>query len=138
MTAEFKIKRLVDDVVLPAKGYQSDAGFDLFLPKDVRLTQKPQLIKLGFSMSLPVGYEGQIRPRSSSALRGIYVPLGTIDPGYRGEVGLIAWTHYPSLTVEKGSRIAQMVIAQLPPVYLASVAELPDSERGSNGFGSTG
>ena len=134
----FKVKRLTDDAMLPKKAHPSDAGFDLFVPKDVQLTRSPQIIKLGFSMSLPVGYEGQIRPRSSSALRGMFIQFGTIDCGYRGEVGVIAWSQYPSLRVEAGTRIAQMVISQLPPMSLESVADLPESERGSNGFGSTG
>lgn len=138
MSVSFKIKRLTDDAIMPEKAHASDAGFDLFVPKDVQLTHIPQIVKLGFSMSLPPGYEGQIRPRSSSALRGMQVQFGTIDCGYRGEIGVVAWSFYPSLIVEAGTKIAQMVISELAPVHIELVADLPASERGENGFGSTG
>jgi dUTP pyrophosphatase len=89
-----------------------------------------------------VGYEAQIRPRSGLALKQAVTLLntpGTIDAGYRGEVGIILYTAgRENFLVERGDRIAQMVIQQLPEVTLEPAAELAGSQRGAGGFGSTG
>lgn len=145
-----KIKRLHREVQLPKRLSLHAAGLDLYLPEGVTVGPDPQRITLGFSMELPRGYEAQIRPRSSSLRRGINVMFGTIDPDYRGEVALNAWTT-PSydpvlgreligryLKLEAGDRIAQMVISRTVWLDFDVVSELSETERGEGGFGSTG
>jgi len=133
-----KFKKLREDVRLPERKHLSDAGFDLYVPEATTLDFIPKIIKLGFAMELPPGHEGQIRPRSSSALHDIFVQFGTIDQDYRGEIGVIAWTRNRSITVFKGDRIAQLVVARMADVFAVEVDELSDTERGTGGFGSTG
>ena len=93
-------------------------------------------------MELPVNYEAQIRPRSGLALKHnitLTNSPGTIDAGYRGEVGVIMFNHGPAeFEVKRGDRIAQMVITELPEVELDLVESLSESDRGAGGFGSTG
>lgn len=153
-----EFKKLHEDSKLPQKAHASDAGFDLHahsvkfdlgdndLTSAFGFTLQPgsqALVKCGFGMALPVGFEGQVRPRSGLALKhGISVvnSPGTIDAGYRNEVGVILINHgNKPFLINKGDRIAQLVIQQLPEVEVLEVAELSDtSERGQAGFGSTG
>jgi dUTP pyrophosphatase len=100
------------------------------------------LIKTGFAMALPDNYEAQIRPRSGLALKhGISVlnTPGTIDADYRGEVGVILVNHGSEpFTVQRGDRIAQMIIAPFVQADFQQVSELSETERGAGGFGSSG
>lgn len=100
------------------------------------------LVPTGLQMALPEGYEAQIRPRSGLAYRNGITMLntpGTIDADYRGEVKVLAINHGDeAFTIHHGDRIAQMVIAPVQQMFVEEVDELPDSERGSGGFGSTG
>ena len=100
------------------------------------------LVKTGLAMALPEGYEAQVRPRSGLALkRGITVlnTPGTIDEGYRGEVGVILFNSGSEpFKVSVGDKIAQMVVAPVTRAEIAEVAELDGTERGAGGFGSTG
>ncbi|MEM6750444.1 MAG: dUTP diphosphatase [Planctomycetota bacterium] len=131
---------------LPAYQTEHAAGMDLCacLPEGP-VTLEPggrAMVPLGFAMALPVGYEAQVRPRSGLATKhGISMPNtpGTVDADYRGEcmVPLINHGREP-FTVEHGMRVAQMVVKPVPPVVIDEVDELPPSERGSGGFGSTG
>jgi dUTP pyrophosphatase len=150
-TLRVKIKRLRPNAVLPryAHGPGEDAGLDLHSAEDVRLQAGvPTLIKTGLSIELPTGFEAQIRPRSGLALKhGVTVlnSPGTLDPGYRGEVGVILlWNgHNPTsdtfgtFEINKGDRIAQMVVARYVGVEWAE-SELSQSSRGDGGFGSSG
>lgn len=138
-----KVKRLTDDAVLPRYAHPGDAGLDLFANERAELGPgEAALIRTGLCVELPPGTEAQVRPRSGLALRhGITIlnTPGTIDEGYRGEVGVILINHgRERFVVEKGARIAQMVLA---PVVRAAVEETPElsgSQRGPGGFGSTG
>ena len=142
-----KIKRLPDaqDLPLPVKMTGQSAGFDL--PAAVRepVVLQPgeiRLIPCGFSMALPPGYEAQVRPRSGlSSRHGVTLvnTPGTIDADYRGEVRapLINLGRQP-FVIERGMRIAQMVIAPVPPVRLIEVEDLDETPRGAGGFGHTG
>jgi dUTP pyrophosphatase len=121
------------------------AGFDLHAAVDKAVTIERgaiYLVPCGFSMALPPGYEAQIRPRSGLASKHgvtmINTP-GTIDADYRGEVQvpLINLGQEPFVIV-RGTRIAQMIIAPVPPVELIEVTELDDTPRGTGGFGHTG
>lgn len=121
------------------------AGLDLQAVLDQAIELKPlerQLVKTGLFIALPPGYEAQVRPRSGLALKKGLTCLnspGTIDADYRGEIGVILVNlSNETARVEPGERIAQLVVARHEKVQWQEVAELPSSERGSGGFGSTG
>ena len=129
--------------LLPTKAHADDAAFDLRSRSDMVVpVNKSTLIPTGVFIELPVNYEAQVRPRSGLALKHnitLTNSPGTIDAGYRGEVGVIMFNHGPEeFVVKRGDRIAQMVIAELPEVELAVCSELSASDRGEGGFGSTG
>ena len=142
-----KVKRLGNNADLPLPSYQSDgsSGLDLRAAVNKDLTLQPGDIKLiptGLSISLPEGYEAQIRPRSGLALRyglGFVNAPGTIDADYRGEIGVIAinWGKEP-LTIKRGERIAQMVIHTVSRAIVEEVNELDATQRGEGGFGHSG
>ena len=130
---------------LPAYATEHSAGMDLLAAIAEPLNLAPgarALIPTGIAIALPDGYEAQIRPRSGLALKhGITLvnSPGTIDADYRGEIGVILINHGSAVfTVEPGMRIAQMVIAAYSRAVFAPVETLPESVRGSGGFGSTG
>jgi dUTP pyrophosphatase len=130
---------------LPSKMTADAAGLDLSAAVPEPVVLQPGDIKLvpcGFSMALPPGYEAQVRPRSGlSSRHGITLinSPGTIDSDYRGEVQvpLINLGKAP-FVVERGMRIAQMVIAPVPPLQITEVEELESTDRGHGGFGHTG
>ncbi len=129
--------------LFPRKAHEDDAAFDLRSRVDVVIPSgKIMLVPTGVFMELPVGYEAQVRPRSGLALKhGITVlnTPGTIDAGYRGEVGVILINAGENdFTIARGDRIAQMVIQQLTDVQLVSAEALSETARGAGGFGSTG
>jgi dUTP pyrophosphatase len=100
------------------------------------------LVPTGIFIELPIGFEAQIRPRSGLALKHdltLTNSPGTIDAGYRGEIGIIMYNHgKDTFAIKRGERIAQMVICELPDVTLKCVDKLSESGRGAGGFGSTG
>lgn len=133
------------DLALPAYATEHSAGMDLVAAISEPKVLKPgerALIPTGLALALPDGYEAQVRPRSGLALKnGISLvnSPGTIDADYRGEVGVIIINHgTDAFTIERGMRIAQMVIAPYTRAAFSEVLELPSSERGAGGFGSTG
>lgn len=142
-----EIKRIsgAEDVPLPKKMTEHAAGFDLHAAvKDATVIGPGEirLIPCGFAMALPAGYEAQVRPRSGLASRHGITAInspGTIDADYRGEihVPLINLGH-EAFTVERGMRIAQMLVAPVPAVELTVVEELDETARGTGGFGHTG
>lgn len=133
------------DLALPEYATFDSAGMDLLaaVERDVPLAPlERQLIPTGIAMALPEGYEAQIRPRSGLALKhGITLvnAPGTIDADYRGEIGVIvANVSQEPFVIQRGMRIAQMVIAQYERATWSKVDNLPETERGDGGFGSTG
>ena len=129
--------------LVPAKAHADDAAFDLRSRTDLTVpVNKSTLVPTGVFIELPVNYEAQVRPRSGLALKHnitLTNSPGTIDAGYRGEVGVIMFNHGPEeFAVRRGDRIAQMVIAELPEVELQIAETLSNSDRGEGGFGSTG
>lgn len=142
---EVLLARLPHGEGLPAPGIASagSAGYDLASADTALLAPlERKLFRTGFSIALPAGYECQLRPRSGLALRhGITLPNApaTIDSDYRGElqVALINLGSEP-FEVTRGMRIAQMVIARVEQVVFRPVDNLPQTERGDGGFGSTG
>lgn len=141
MTLSFK--RINPDAVLPSYAHPGDAGMDLRSVDDAVIPPGGRaLVHTGLVVNLPPAYEAQVRPRSGLALKNGVTVLntpGTIDAGYRGEIGVIlANFGAEPFTVRKGDRIAQMVIA---PVTFAEIVEtdsIDETDRGAGGFGSTG
>ena len=141
MTLSFK--RINPDAVLPSYAHPGDAGMDLRSVDDAVIPAGGRaLVHTGLVVNLPPGYEAQVRPRSGLALKSGVTVLntpGTIDAGYRGEIGVILANFCEEpFSVHKGDRIAQMVIA---PVTFAEIVEtdsIDETDRGAGGFGSTG
>jgi len=130
---------------LPAYATAHAAGMDLLAAVAEPVTLKPgarALIPTGIAIALPPGFEAQVRARSGLALHhgiGVLNAPGTIDADYRGEVGVILVNHGKApFTVERGSRIAQLVITRHETAAWDEVERLPESGRGAGGFGSTG
>lgn len=137
-----RIKKLNPDAHLPAyaHGPKEDAGLDLRAVE--RMVLQPgvaQAVPTGLAIELPPGYEAQVRPRSGLALKhSLTVNFGTIDPGYRGEIRVVMFNlGREDYTVEKGDRIAQLVIGRYEGIQWEE-GELGDSARGAGGFGSSG
>lgn len=131
---------LLEDGKMPEYGSANAAGADIFASKEVFLMEGvPALVPTGIRMELPEGYEAQVRPRSGLALKGItvYNTPGTVDEDYRGEVGVILMSN-ANRTIEKGMKIAQLVIKKYEQFEFVAVDELSETARGANGFGSTG
>jgi dUTP pyrophosphatase len=133
-----------EDLPLPSYATEGAAGLDLRAALGGRLVLGPgerALVPTGLRFAVPAGYEAQVRPRSGLALRhGIVLPNspGTIDSDYRGEVQVILWNAGPEpFAIERGDRIAQLVIAPVAHVELEESA-LDETPRGAGGFGSTG
>jgi dUTP pyrophosphatase len=138
-----KILQLNELAVIPKYAHANDSGLDLFSIDELKLSPgESQLIHTGISIELPPGTEAQIRPRSGLALKHQITVLntpGTIDEGYRGEIGVILINHGKDyFQVTKGMKIAQMVITPVIRVEITEVKMLSASARGDNGFGSTG
>ena len=128
--------------LMPKKAHSDDAAYDLRSRCDIELIPgRSTLVPTGVFIELPVGYEAQVRPRSGLALKNDLMLTnspGTIDAGYRGEIGVIMYNAGKEpFSITRGDRIAQMVICRLPDVELVSVDSLSDTERGAGGFGST-
>lgn len=134
-----------EGLALPAYATEHSAGMDLLAAVAEPMTLAPMqraLVPTGLSIALPEGYEAQIRPRSGLAFKhGISLvnSPGTIDADYRGEVGvLLINLGSEPFVIERGMRIAQMVIAPYTRAQFSEVLELPTTQRGAGGFGSTG
>ncbi|MEO1481213.1 MAG: dUTP diphosphatase [Myxococcota bacterium] len=137
------IKPLENSVALPVRQSDEAAGMDLCAAESVTLEPGARaLIACGFAMALPRGFEAQVRPRSGLAYKhGVTVlnSPGTIDSDYRGEVKVLLINHGDqAFAVEAGMRVAQLVIAQVVMAEPETVDVLPETDRGSGGFGSTG
>jgi dUTP pyrophosphatase len=134
-----------EDLPLPKPATPGSAGVDLAAAVAEALVVPPggrALVPTGLRIAVPEGYEAQVRPRSGLALRdGIVLPNspGTIDSDYRGEVQVIVWNAGDRpFTIERGDRIAQLVVAPVARVTWQEVSDLDDTERGAGGFGHTG
>lgn len=138
------IKRLDPSVELPSYAYDGDAGLDLRSNEDVTLEPfERRLVATGLAIAIPDGYAGFVQPRSGLALReGLSMANtpGLIDAHYRGELKVCAINldpHNP-IHIERGERIAQLVIQKVPVVELEEVDDLDETDRGCGGFGSSG
>jgi dUTP pyrophosphatase len=140
---ELPILRLRNDAVVPARAYEHDAGLDLASCERVELGPGERAtVPTGLAVAIPEGYAGFVQPRSGLAMRhGITIvnAPGLVDAGFRGElrVVLLNTDARERFVVEPGMRIAQLVVVPVPAVAPVEVAELPESERGVRGFGSS-
>jgi dUTP pyrophosphatase len=141
---EILVTKLDNDAVIPTYAKPGDAGADLYSISDLVLSPGERaLVKTGIAIALPNGYVGLVHPRSGLGLKnGISVvnTPGTIDAGYRGEIGVVLINHdlHESFQVKKGDRIAQLVIQKVENAQFKMVNQLPESERAAGGYGSTG
>jgi dUTP pyrophosphatase len=140
---ELPIQRLRPDAVVPTRAYAGDAGLDLASCERVELGPGERAtVATGLAVAIPDGYAGFVQPRSGLASRhGITIvnTPGLVDAGYRGELKVILLNTDPKepFVVEAGMRIAQLVVMQVPGIDPVEVDELPESERGVRGFGSS-
>jgi len=140
---ELPIRRLHEDATLPERAYSGDAGLDLATCERVELGPGERAtVPTGLAVAIPEGYAGFVQPRSGLAARqGISVvnSPGLIDSGYRGEIRVVLLNTDAEHTfvAEPGDRIAQLVVLPIPELELVEVDELPETERGVRGFGSS-
>lgn len=138
-----KVKRIHPDAVIPAYAHEGDAGMDVRSVADMTIPAGGRaLVPTGLVFMLPPGWEAQVRPRSGLALKSGVTVLntpGTVDSGYRGEVGVILFnTSSAEFHVGKGDRIAQVVVAPTTRAEIVETDSIDETDRGSGGFGSTG
>ena len=143
MGRQLRVKRLAETAVLPSHAHPNDAGLDLHAAVDTVIEPgKAVSVSTAIAIELPPGTEAQVRPRSGLALKHAVTILntpGTIDEGYRGEVGVVLINHGEApFRVERGMRIAQLVVQPRLAIDVVEVDVLTDTERGLGGFGSTG
>jgi len=140
---ELPIRRLRDDAIVPARAYDGDAGLDLAASERVVLAPGERAtVGTGLAIAIPEGHAGFVQPRSGLAAKsGITIvnTPGLVDSGYRGELKVILLNtdEHEAFVVEPGMRIAQLVVMPVPVVDPVEVDELPESERGVRGFGSS-
>ena len=143
---EVKITKLNQDAIIPQYAHPTDAGADVCAIEETKIEAgETKIVKTGIAVAIPAGYEIQIRPRSGLSLKSglrIANAPGTIDADYRGEIGIIMTnTKDIPYVIDKGMKIAQLVIAPTPMIKwneVATMEELGTTERGEGGFGSTG
>jgi dUTP pyrophosphatase len=140
---KIRIRKLNESAILPKYEHEDDSGLDLYSIEAYEIQPgETILVKTGLAIELPIGTEAQIRPRSGLALKYSITVLntpGTIDAGYRGEIGVILINHGKQVfNITKGMKIAQMVIAPVLKIGIEEVQGLTETRRGEGGFGSTG
>ena len=137
---ELKVSRIHPDAKLPFYGHKGDAGVDLFSVVDLVLERgQVQAVSTGIKVAIPEGYVGLIWDKSGISLKGVHRLAGVIDSCYRGEVKVVMVNLSDSpFVIEKGMKIAQMLIQPLTVVNVVEAEELDDTSRGEGGFGSTG
>lgn len=147
-----RCKKLSANATLPTRVHPSDAGYDLYAAHDAEVPSfKTVMVKTDIAVAIPEGYYGRIAPRSSLAYKyGIRVEAGVIDAGYRNNVGVllsksrwggksVTFADLPhTYDIQKGDRIAQLIITQIATPDVVEVESLDDTPRGQGGFGSTG
>lgn len=140
---QVKVKRLHPDAIIPSYQKFGDAGFDFHTLADVEIPgEAAVVVPSGLAMEIPAGHELQIRPRSGISLKYPLIVAnapGTVDSGYRGEIGIILRNlGKEAIILSKGTRIAQGVLTTFTVAQFDEVDDFADSERGTGGFGSTG
>lgn len=135
-----KIKRFDKSVKMPTKSHLPDSGLDIFMNQNVHLKPlETKTVGLGLGVAIPEGYAGMLVPRSSIADKGLLIQTAVIDPDYTGEIHLII-TNCSNNDVDilVGQRVCSLIIYSVLNAYLEEVEELPQTDRGNKGLGSTG
>lgn len=152
---ELKVKKINKEARLPKYAHSTDSGMDFYVVEDLRLNAKKRgLATTGLKMEFPKGYGMMIRGRSGNTLKGVEcvradtnevgrydvtVLIGTVDEGYRGEIGIMLINREDfDVIIKKNTKIAQGVLEKIPRATIVEVDELEESDRGENGYGSTG
>ncbi len=137
---ELKVKRLHPDAKLPGYGHKGDAGLDLYTNTDLVLKPGDIVpVSTGIVTAIPSGYVGLIWDKSGISLKGVHRLAGVVDSGYRGEIKVVMVNLGQSdYVIEKGMKIAQMLIQAVFEVEVVEAESLEDTSRGAGGFGSTG
>lgn len=140
-----KVKKLSADAILPKRGNSRAAGFDLYAPRDYTVPPRSNiLVPTDIAIQLPEsddtgGYYVRIKPRSSYAIKGTDVGAGVIDNDYRGNIGVVFFNHTDQdFIIRKGEKFAQMIIEKSYVFPVEEVENLDNTERGAQGYGSTG
>jgi dUTP pyrophosphatase len=136
-----KIKKLSEDATIPKYAQPGDAGMDFYSNEEITiLPNERKLISTGIAMAIPHGYVGLIWDKSGIATKhGIKTMAGVVDSGYRGEIRILVHNlSNQDYTIEKSTKVAQMLIQPVEQKEISEVTELNQTERGSGGFGSTG
>ncbi len=137
---KIKLKKLKDDAILPKYAHAGDVGMDVYSMEEKTLApMEHHIFFVGFAMEFPLGYAGIVKDKSSISKAGLHTMGGVYDAGYRGEynIHLVNLSDQP-YTVEKGDKIAQVIIYPVAIGELEEVNELSDTSRGTGAFGSTG
>ena len=139
-SVELKFKKLTDTAIPFKYSREGDACMDMYADSDaVIYPHETVIIKTGIAVEIPEGFEGIVRGRSGLASQGISVHIGTIDETYRGDIGVIVTNNSMQVFgIHKGNRIAQFTVKPVYPVHLTEVEELSETERGEQGYGSSG
>jgi dUTP pyrophosphatase len=137
---ELKVKRIVEGAKLPSYHHQGDAGLDIFSAVDCVLEAGAAMaVPTGIKVAIPEGYAGLIWDKSGISLKGVHKLAGVIDSGYRGEVRVVLVNlGREPFRIEKGMKIAQLLIQPVIEVQVVETDELGETSRGEEGFGSTG
>lgn len=137
---ELKFKKLTDTAIPFKYSREGDACMDMYADSEAIIyPHETVIIKTGIAVEIPEGFEGVVRGRSGLASQGISVHIGTIDETYRGDVGVIVTNNSMQVFgIHKGNRIAQFTVKPVYPVHLTEVEELSETERGEQGYGSSG
>ena len=138
--AQLLVKKLNPNATLPTKAHDSDAGYDLYAsaPTDF---QSSGVVETGIAVAVPPGYYGRIASRSGLSFKqDVEVGAGVADSGYRGEIKIKLYCHDPrrKVIINKGDRVAQIIITPYISPQILELENLPESDRGEGGFGSTG
>lgn len=137
---KIKVKKIHSGAKLPNYAHEGDAGMDIYSNESVKIRNGSiSKVKTGVSIEIPDGYVGLVWDKSGIALSGVHTLAGVVDSGYRGEVAIVLTNLSGDLySVEKGQKIAQILVQKIESVNIEEVDKLDDTARGSGGFGSTG
>ena len=139
MKIKVLFKKTHPDAKMPTRGHDGDAGYDIYAVEDTTIWNwRTVIVPAGVSICLPPGYYAELHPRSSLALKDVYMKIGIIDEGYRGDIGAIVIALQTQIEIKKGERIAQLILKKREEIEFEEVDTLPKSERGEKGFGSSG
>lgn len=135
-----KIKLFKETTQMPVKSHLPDSGLDIFVPEDFTIESlETKTIGLELAVAIPEGFAGMLVPRSSIAAKGLLIQTAIIDPDYTGEIHLIITNcSKETVDVKRGQRLCSLVVYSVLNAYLDVVDELPNTDRGNKGLGSTG